>query len=171
MLWIKSTDSVWHAGDMKQEELAAVLISEDSGNPQQIAPSTPEAQTVPMEAQANAQTDPAMGAKRRHLETENSAGIVYSTLKSMTPGSAVRRSKDLSVANLRKSRDYSGSSVRKSKDFAGRAGRILRAEGEGAGGDPSPRSARRRPSLGWFPRGQKTESYLERKIRMLQVGI
>ena len=65
------------------------------------------------------------------------------------------------------------SSARKGKELQGQAGRVLRANADGvAGGNSSPRSLRashRRVPLGWFPRGQKTESYLERKIRMLQV--
>ncbi|KAG0607570.1 hypothetical protein M758_8G039400 [Ceratodon purpureus] len=64
------------------------------------------------------------------------------------------------------------SSARKGKELQGQAGRVLRANADGvAGGNSSPRSLRashRRVPLGWFPRGQKTESYLERKIRMLQ---
>lgn len=65
------------------------------------------------------------------------------------------------------------STVTKIKDYSSQAGRVLRENGEGASGvNPSPRSHRtshrRVTPLGWFPRGQKTESYLERKIRMLQ---
>ena len=65
------------------------------------------------------------------------------------------------------------SSSRKGKEHQGQAGRVLRTNADGgAGGNPSPRSVRtshRRVPVGWFPRGQKKESYLERKIRMLQV--
>lgn len=65
------------------------------------------------------------------------------------------------------------SCARKGKEYPGQAVRVHRANVDNAdGANPSPRSVRtshRRVPLGWFPRGQKTESYLERKIRMLQV--
>ena len=82
-----------------------------------------------------------MGTKRHRHEEST---VIKNAMKTkQTPGSAVRKSKDFS----------GNSSVRKSKlDFAARAGRRV-------------------TPLGWFPRGQKTESYLERKIRILQVNV
>jgi hypothetical protein len=74
-------------------------------------------------------------------------------------------------------------SVRKSQSFSsGPAGRVLlHVDSEGAAvpaaGVPEPSTStlrgpfRRVTPMGWFPRGQKKESYLERKIRMLQVEI
>lgn len=121
---------------------------------QQRTPSTPKAQRIPMEdvqegrkalmfsTHDNAQTEMmSMGAKRHRHEEST---VIKNAMKTkQTPGSAVRKSKDFS----------GNSSVRKSKlDSAARAGRRV-------------------TPLGWFPRGQKTESYLERKIRILQVNV
>jgi hypothetical protein len=113
------------------------------------------------------------GSKRRHEETVN-AEIVNQALEAMT--TALSSSADgAAIKDI--------PSVRKIQSFSsGSAGRVLQhIDTEGAAvpaaGVPEPSTStlrgpfRRVTPMGWFPRGQKKESYLERKIRMLQVEI
>ncbi|CAM6041252.1 unnamed protein product [Sphagnum compactum] len=125
---------------------------------------------VHVKSQCEQLNDKWQGSKRRHEETVN-AEIVNQALEAMT--TALSSSADgAAIKDI--------PSVRKSQSFSsGPAGRVLlHVDTEGAAvpaaGVPEPSTStlrgpfRRVTPMGWFPRGQKKESYLERKIRMLQ---